>query len=138
MQFYLRNNVFKNNIVYIGDSNQALRSRSGRMDSSTPTVTFDHNLYYSPAGANGVKWSLDGKDYSSFEAYVKATGEDHNSKFADPKFVDANTHNFHLQQDSPAIGAGVDLGKDIVGSDDLDGHPRCPTGKIDVGCYQQK
>ena len=138
MQFYLRNNVFKNNIVYIGDSNQALRSRSGRMDPNTPTVTFDHNLYYSPAGANGVKWSLDGKDYSSFQAYVKATGEDRNSKFADPKFVDPSAHNFHLQQDSPAIGAGVNLGKDIVGSDDLDGKPRCTNDKINIGCYEMR
>jgi Right handed beta helix region len=138
MQFYLRNNIFKNNIVYIGDSNEALRSRSGRMDPNTPTVTFDHNLYYSPAGANRVKWSLDGKDYSSFQEYVKATGEDRDSKFADPKFVDHAAHNFHLQKDSPAIGSGVNLGPDIVGKDDLDGNPRCDSSKIDIGCYQRK
>ncbi len=138
MQFYLRNNIFKNNIVYIGDSNQALRSRTGRMDPDTPTVTFDHNVYYSPAGANGVKWSLDGKDYSSFQAYVKATGQDRDSKFADPKFVDPAAHNFHLRKDSPAIGSGVNLGNDIVGSEDLDGKPRCTNGKIDVGCYEMR
>jgi hypothetical protein len=136
MQFYLRNNVFKNNIVYIGDSNIALRSRSGRMDPNTPTVTFDHNIYYSPKGAGAVKWSFDGKDYSSFQAYVKATGEDGNSKFADPKFVDPAAHNFHLKKDSPAIGAGVNLGADIVGSKDLDGNPRCVNDKIDIGCYE--
>ena len=138
MQFYLRNNIFKNNIIYIGDSNQALRSRSGRMDSGTPTVTFDHNLYYSPAGANKVKWSYDGKDYSSFQAYVKATGEDRNSKFADPEFVDPAAHNFHLKKDSPAIGSGVNLGKDNVGTEDLDGKPRCTNGKIDLGCYEMR
>lgn len=138
MQFYLRNNIFKNNIVYIGDSDQALRSRSGRIDPKTPTVTFDHNVYYSPKGANAVKWSLDGKDYASYQAYVKATGDDSHSKFADPKFVDPATHNFHLKKDSPAIDSGVTLGKDIVGSEDLDGHPRCTNGKIDVGCYQMR
>ncbi|MGC1870607.1 MAG: right-handed parallel beta-helix repeat-containing protein [Acidobacteriaceae bacterium] len=138
MQFYLRNNVFKNNIVYIGDSDRVMRSRSGRMDPNTPTVTFDHNLYYSPAGANAVKWSFDGKDYSSFQAYVKATGEDRDSKFAEPKFVDPAAHNFHLKKDSPAIGAGVNLGKDIVGSEDLDGNPRCTNGKIDLGCYEMR
>jgi hypothetical protein len=58
------------------------------MDPNTPTVTFDRNVYYSPAGAAAVKWSLDGKDYSSFQEYVKATGEDRDSKFADPEFVD--------------------------------------------------
>ncbi len=138
MQFYLRNNIFKNNIVYIGDSNQALRSRSGRMDPNTPTVTFDHNVYYSPAGANAVKWSLDGKDYASFQEYVKATGEDRDSKFADPNFVNPTAHNFHLKKDSPAIGSGVNLGKDIVGSEDLEGNPRCTNSKIDVGCYEMR
>jgi hypothetical protein len=136
MQFYLHNNVFKNNIVYIGDSDRAMRSRAGRMDPNTPTVTFDHNLYYSPAGANAVKWSLDGKDYSSFQEYVKATGEDRNSKFADPQFVDPAAHNFHLKKDSPAVGSGVNLGQDMVGSVDLDGNPRCVSGKIDLGCYE--
>ncbi|MHB1957733.1 MAG: DUF1565 domain-containing protein [Acidobacteriaceae bacterium] len=138
MQFYLRNNIFKNNIVYIGDSNRALRSRSGRMDPNTPTVTFDRNVYYSPAGANAVKWSLDGKDYSSFKEYVKATGEDRDSRFADPKFVDPAARNFHLQKGSPAIGSGVNLGQNVVGSEDLDGNPRCTNGKIDVGCYEMR
>jgi Right handed beta helix region len=138
MQFYLRNNIFKNNIVYIGDSDRAMRSRSGRMDPNTPTVTFDHNMYYSPVGANAVKWSFDGKDYSSFQAYVKATDEDRDSKFVDPKFVDPAAHNFHLRKDSAAIGSGVNLGKDIVGSEDLDGNQRCTNGKIDVGCYEMR
>lgn len=136
MQFYLRNNIFKNNIVYIGDSNRAMSSRSGRMDPNMPTVTFDHNLYYSTIGANAVKWSFDGKDYSSFQDYVKATDEDRGSKFADPKFVDPAAHKFHLKKDSPAIGSGINLGQDIVGGVDLDGNPRCVSGKIDLGCYE--
>jgi len=138
MQFYLRNNIFKNNIVYIGDSNRVMMSRSGRVDPDLPTATFDHNLYYSAEGPNGVKWSLNGKDYSSFQAYVKATGEDRDSKFANPEFVAPAAHNFHLQKDSPAIGVGVNPGKDIVGSEDLDGNPRCPNGKIDLGCYETR
>ena len=138
MQFYLRNNVFKNNIVYIGDSDRVMKSRSGRMDPSAPTVTFDHNLYYSPKGANAVKWSLDGKDYASFQAYVKATGQDSHSKFADPDFVDPATHNFPLKKDSPAVGTGVNLGKDTVGTEDLDGNPRRTNGKMDVGCYEMR
>jgi hypothetical protein len=136
MQFYLRNNIFKNNIVYVGDSDQALRSRSGRMEPNSPTVTLDDNLYYSPAGENAVKWSLDGKDYASFQEYVKVTGNDRHSKFADPKFIDPAAHNFHLQKDSPAVGSGVNLGPDIVGSEDLDGNPRCTNGKTDQGCYE--
>jgi hypothetical protein len=106
------------------------------MEPNSPTVTLDDNLYYSPAGANAVKWSLDGKDYASFQEYVKVTGNDRHSKFADPKFIDPAAHNFHLQKDSPAVGSGVNLGPDIVGSEDLDGNPRCTNGKTDQGCYE--
>src|SRR6266513_281931 len=44
MQFYLRNNVFKNNIIYVGEHGRVLSSKSGPRD-STPTVILDYNLY---------------------------------------------------------------------------------------------
>ena len=115
MQYHMRNNVFKNNIVYIGKYGTAQRSR--RMDPATPTVIIDHNLYYFPAGPNAVKWAYDGKEYSSFEAYVKATGQDENSVFADPRFVSPTKQDFHLQEDSPAIGKGGVLGTIRPGSE---------------------
>jgi hypothetical protein len=138
MQFHVRNNIFKNNIIYVGDSGRVMRSRSGRVNPATPTVTLDQNLYYYPAGPDAVKWSLDGKDYASFKAYVQATGNDRHSLFANPKFVDPGRNNFHLQKDSPALGRGGDFGPGIVGTMDLDGGARCPNGKIDIGCYQMR
>jgi Right handed beta helix region len=110
MQYYLRNNVFENNIIYVGVSGRALNSRSVRVEKGTPTVTLDHNVYYFPQGSRAVKWSYDGKDHDSFEDYVKATGNDRQSVFSDPKFVDPAKSNFRLQGDSPASGAGADLG----------------------------
>jgi len=136
MQFYMRNNVFKNNIVYVGEHGRALASRSGRMDGGAPTVTMDHNIYYFPAGSKAVKWTFDQKDFASFEEYVAASGNDRNSQFADPRFVDAGAGNFHLQADSPARNRGEDLGVRIVGEQDLDGRPRVEGGKIDVGCFE--
>ena len=94
MQFYMRNNIFKNNILYIGDSGRAMRSRSGRVNPTTPTVTLDHNLYYFPAGPDEVKFSFDGKAYASFNAYRQATGNDRHSLFANPKFIDAAPQQF--------------------------------------------
>jgi hypothetical protein len=138
MQYHMKNNVFKNNIVYIGKYGRAQKSLSGRMDPATPTVTLDHNLYYFPAGPKAVKWAYDGKQYSSFQAYGKATGQDKNSIFADPKFIDPAKHNLHLQNDSPAIGRGANLSQSVVGTKDLDGHPRTVGGKIDIGCYQKQ
>jgi hypothetical protein len=136
MQFYMRNNVFKNNIVYIGDHGLAMTSKSARMDGGAPTVTMDHNIYYFPSGSKAVKWSFDTKDYSSFEEYVAGAGNDRGSRFADPRFVDADAHDFHLRSDSPALNGGEDLGSTKVGDQDLDGHPRVKEKKIDIGCYE--
>lgn len=136
MQYYLRNNIFKNNIVYVGSAGRAILSRSGREAPNVPTVTMDHNLFYFPAGPTAVKWSFDGKDYPSFDAYRKATGNGRHSIFADPQFVDPAKNNFHLQPDSPARNAGADLGPAVVGTKGLDGHPRVRNGKIDIGCYE--
>ena len=142
MQFYLRNNVFKNNIIYVGASGIALHDSAGAAglldEGKTPTVTLDNNVYYYPSGSGAVKWSYNGKDYASFDDYVKGTGNDGHSVFADPRFIDPAKHNFQLQSNSPARGAGVDLGPAIVGADDLDGAPRVRDGKIDIGCYETR
>jgi len=136
MQFYMRNNVFKNNIVYVGEHGRALASRSGRMEGGAPTVTMDHNIYYFPAGSKAAKWTFDQKDFSTFEEYVSATGNDQNSRFTDPRFVDAASNNFHLEPDSPARDGGDNLGTPIIGDQDLDGRPRLKGTKIDIGCYE--
>jgi hypothetical protein len=136
MQFYMRDNVFKNNIVYVGEHGRAMVSKSGRMDASTPTVTLDHNIYYFPAGSKAAKWTYDEKDYPGFEEYVSATGNDQNTRFTDPRFVDAASDKFHLGPDSPARNGGDNLGAAIVGDQDLGGRPRLNGTKIDIGCYE--
>lgn len=138
MQFHVRNDIFKNNIVYVGDSGRAMSSRSGRVQPNIPTVTLENNLDYFPAGPRAVKWSFDDKNYSSFKDYVQATGNDRHSKFADPNFVDPAAGNFHLQRDSPALGNGVNLAPSVAGTQDLDGNPRSRKGKIDIGCYEKR
>jgi hypothetical protein len=138
MQYRMRNNVFKNNIVYIGKYGIAQRSLSGPMQPNVPTVTLDDNLWYFPAGPSAVKWSYNSKGYGSFKDYVKATGQDQHSTFADPRFVDPSNGNFHLKKGSPAIGKGADLGRSVVGAKDLGGAPRVSGGKIDIGSYQTR
>ncbi len=135
MQFYLRNNVFKNNIVYVGEHGKAMTSKSGRMD-GVPSVIMDHNLYYFPAGPKATNWSYDKKDFGSFEEYVRTTGNDQDSLFADPLFVEPTSNDFHLQSGSPARGHGENLGTQLVGDEDLDGRPRQRRTRIDIGCYE--
>ena len=137
MQFHMRHNVFKNNIVYIGRAARATHSRSGPVDANTPTVMMDHNLFYYQGGPDAVKWSYNDKSYKGFQAFVKATGGSHQI-FADPQFVDAYKADFHLRSSSPAIGSGANLGESVIGSKDLDGRPRTTNGKVDMGCYQDR
>jgi hypothetical protein len=138
MQFYMRNNVFVNNIIYVGRHGRVMTSKSGRMDRDVPTVTMDHNLYYFPGGSGAAKWGFDNQDYPSFEDYVRGTGNDRNSRFADPLFVNPTASRFELRQGSPARGAGRDAGSAVTGTEDLAGTPRVKNGKIDIGCYQSR
>ena len=135
MQFHMRDNVFENNIVYMGESARATHSRSGPVSPNVPTVTMDHNLFYYQGGDDAVKWSYNHRAYSSFHAFAKATGGTHQI-FANPHFVDVYKDDFHLQSGSPAIGSGTNLGQAVIGATDLDGSPRTTDGKIDMGCYQ--
>ena len=136
MQFYLRNNVFENNIIYVGKHGRVMTSKSGRMDPNTPTVTMDHNVYYFPGGINTAGWHFDNQDYPSFEGYVETTGNDRNSLFADPLFVNPAANDFQLRTGSPARGAGRNTGAAVTGTEDLSGAPRVKGGRIDIGCYQ--
>ena len=137
MQLHMRDNVFENNIVYIGRAARATHSRSGPVNAATPTVMMDHNLFYYVGGADAVKWSYNDKSYASFQAFVKATGGRHQI-FANPKFADVYKADFHLRDDSPAIGDGANLGLSVIGGRDLAGRPRATNGKVDMGCYQDQ
>jgi len=50
---------------------------------------------------------------------------------SDPKFVNALNHNFHLQQGSPAIDAGISTNAPI---NDIEGNRR--VGAVDIGAYE--
>lgn len=139
MQLHMRNNIFENNIVYIGRAAKAMQSRSGRVSPDTPTVRMDHNLYYYPGDPGTVQWSYDGKSYSSFNDFLKATGNDRDSTFGDPQFVDPYKDDFHLRDDSPALDRGANPGQAVIGATDLDGQPRTTgSGKVDMGCYEKR
>jgi len=112
-----------------------MTSRSGSSE-GVPTVVIDHNLYYFERGKAALYGSFDAKAFTGFEQYVQQTGNDSNSVFADPRFVDPGTGDFHQKPDVPSRGKGENLGTEVVGSQDLDGRLRVQDGKIDIGCYQ--
>lgn len=102
----LEPNTFTRNVVYLTQgelfipmSIQRLRTRIGAQE---PLGTWDHNLYWTPAG---------GKDLTFFHysfAEWQDLGLDQHSLIADPRFVDAANFDFRLQPDSPAFKLGFE------------------------------
>ncbi|HET6176698.1 MAG TPA: right-handed parallel beta-helix repeat-containing protein [Candidatus Sulfotelmatobacter sp.] len=134
MQWNMADNSFENNIVYAGPRCFITLNRS-QVDKNKPPAIIEHNLYYCASGAQASTWAGASATVTGFDKYVEATGNDRHSHFADPRFVDPGTNDFHLRSDSPALAAGTTEGVP-VGELDLEGWPRVKSGKIDIGCYQ--
>ena len=136
MQWNMSDNIFENNIVYAGHRCLITLNRS-QADHARPPAVVDHNLYYCVSGAEASTWAGASATVTGFDKYVESTGNDRHSRFLDPHFVDVAANNFHLQSDSPAIGAGTTDGVP-VGDMDLEGSTRVRSEKIDIGCYQRQ
>ncbi len=97
--------LVRNNILHINGLSTV---------SNTSSFTHDHNLYYLSGG------TVLGFSLGSGEAV------------ADPRFVGLAERDFHLQDQSPAIDAGVDLGYTL----DFEDHP-VPSGAAqDLGAFE--
>ena len=117
----------RNNII--ADSGQASIS----LEEVASLSQDDHNLLYN-TGSEGVYelWS-NGTQYT-LSQYQAATDKGQGSIQADPRFVDPAGSNFHLQDISPAIDAGVNIGL----AEDLDETPRPQGGGYDIGAYESR
>ena len=135
MQWNMADDIFENNIVYAG-ARCLITVNKSQVEKNQPPVTIDHNLYYCASGSKSSTWKGASATVTGFDNYVQSTGNDHHSRFLDPRFVDA-AKDFHLRSDSAAIAAGTTDGVPM-GELDLEGSPRVKSGHIDIGCYQSK
>jgi hypothetical protein len=136
MQWNMTDNIFANNIVYAGPGCLFSLTRT-QVEKNQPPAAIDHNLYYCASGPQASKWAGASATTIGFEKYVESTGNDRHSRFLEPRFVDPAKSDFHLRSDSPALAAGTVEGVP-VGESDLEGTPRVKSGKIDIGCYQER
>jgi hypothetical protein len=106
--------TYRNNIFYLLGNSRV-----------SPYCDFphDHNIYYRPRDRAIRGWALLGANAAL------GVGD----PIADPKFVNLEGRDFHLQPDSPAIHAGVSLGY----TTDNDDKP-VPTTSPDIGAYQHE
>ncbi|MBM4055130.1 MAG: DUF1565 domain-containing protein, partial [Planctomycetes bacterium] len=127
LSYDTKDNVIKNNIFYSNEqslfiSNEYAQNTGNEVDS---------NLYYAPAGKGGSEWQWKDEVYTGFTEYKEKTGNDLNSLFKDPVFVNLDEPDLHISSTSPAINAGEEISG--VGDYDIDGEDRIQNNTIDIG-----
>ncbi len=118
-QHYGENNIIRNNILAFSMDGQLQRSRV----EDHLSFTFEHNIvYWKESGLftgnwkdgpvelkENLYWDASGNPVTfhdlDFDAWM-ALGKDKGSRVADPRFVDPDNYDFHLQPGSPALAMG--------------------------------
>jgi hypothetical protein len=118
---HISNLVIANNII-TGTASTLISFQFLRSTEATSRLTLTNNLFYRFGGAGNNEWK-DGTDKSWGKNYV----------LNDPKYINRNSLNFHLQSSSPAIDAGSNTDAPSV---DFDGNPRPQGTAIDIGAYE--
>lgn len=136
MQFFpndgtAANNQVENNIIFANNQGVLINNPF-----THPAASLDHNLYYA-SDPNNVSWIYNNQTYSSLASYRSHTGQDLNSKFANPKFLSAALPDLWVLAGSPAIDAGTALGMAVRGTFDHAGFQRVQGAAIDIGAYEQ-
>lgn len=120
----IRNNIFYNN------ASPDIMVNTIVTDTSTHQYT--NNVFYRSSYTNAWNWK--GTNYSSLAAWQTASGQDGNSLTVNPEFVDGDAGNYRLQNTSPLINAGVDVGQ----TQDYFGTSVPQEGAPDIGVYEKQ
>jgi parallel beta-helix repeat protein len=68
------------------------------------SFTSDSNVWFRPGGSNG--FVIPGGDHVDLAGWKSTTGEEANSSFADPQFLDPTGNNFSVASSSPLVTVG--------------------------------
>jgi hypothetical protein len=131
-----------NNILYHSITNDVphwLMVFDATNSTATNCFTFNNNSYHSlnvGGGVNGLAIWSSVYGYLPFSG-LQSLGWEANGITSDPLFINAVAADFHLQTNSPAVGAGMNLaGIGLPGlANDKDGNPRPPIGLWTLGAY---
>ncbi len=122
-----------NNIFYTNQNNFLLE-----LDATPVNLELDYNLWFCPDGSENAEVYWNGQDLYGFTNYVNTTGQDQNSIFGDPLFVDIFSvpPDFYLSGNSPAIDAGDPDFETGEGEQDMNGNARIFNNIVDIGAYE--
>ncbi len=125
LQYDVQQTDIKNNIFFCNDQNLFLSNPF----TSNAGNTINYNIYHGSENGN-PRWQWKKIFYSSFSSWRNATGNDGNSRYADPKLLNPASGNLHISSDSPAI----DQGTAVTGLvNDIDDDKRPFGNGIDIG-----
>ena len=127
------NCTVKNNIFYCHGQNVLLSCFFSSRNVYANTI--NDNTWYGKAGVDAVKLTWLKKTYTGFTAYKAASGNDADSIFGNPLFVNGAlpAPDLHLQPGSAAINAGDPSLIPATGKTDIDGQARILGGRVDCG-----
>ena len=134
VQYHATRNQFKNNIVYANDQGLFFNEATSY---ATAPVVLDGNLYFSSADPSALSWNWNGNSYGTLADFVTGSGNDHQSQYADPQFVNVTAGNFRTSATSPAVDHGLNLGSAVFGTLDFAGNARVQGKGVDIGAYER-
>ena len=133
-QVYVTNNIFVNNLTNVGYQYVLLFDATNMSQAVTQSFNIDYNDYV--INNNQHPGDLIGNQDGNWIMF-QSFGFDAHGQTNDPLFASAATGDYHLETNSPAIGAGVNLTSLGVPGliSDKDGNPRPPIGSWTLGAY---
>ncbi|WP_054956289.1 right-handed parallel beta-helix repeat-containing protein [Paenibacillus dakarensis] len=131
LQWNNQNNQFLNNIIY-SNSQKLLVNK---INSSGSGNKMDFNVMYSLNGTKGSVWKWNGVKYTAWGTYKNETGNDMNSLYGDPHWVDKGSGNIRLKPGSIAIDKGKAY-SGLEGAYDYYGAPRKIGKTVDAGASE--
>ncbi len=124
LQYFAPGNIIKNNILVSMSNTAPIYFGTG---SGTPSI--DYNTLYAP-NSNAIGGYNGSKTWSQWQS----AGFDIHGKNADPKFKNIGSKDFSLQENSPALDAGMTAGNPY--NIDIMGISRPQGQNYDMGAYE--